>query len=1115
MKHFYITLLLVLAIFKIAQAQVELDRGRAVSHNNYSYKRKANTSENIPLLNNSPYSTELNCNDWLSTPTNQSAVTIGDADVMGNTITVEALFNRSTAFNPSFQFGKLVYKGSGPSDLNYSLMPVTCEITTTNGYVTTPVPCTPLFDRVYHVAMVYDGTILKFYRNGFLMSSVNWSGNLVTNNLDAFIGDGNQGAAFQHFGYTNEVRIWNTARTQSQIRANMNSSLPNPTTTPGLVAYYTFDNLQNKQGNAAYNGTLNGSATINATNPNCNFVADSCGQIPSGIEEIINLYTPVLAFDPCKNQLTVENANGYNVGDTVLMIQMKGAVIDSSNTAAFGTVTDYKSAGNYEFNYILAKTGNLVTLKNKLLRTYEIPAGKVQLIRVPYYNNIIVSNTLTCDPWDGSKGGVLVFNVKDTVTLNAGINVKGKGFRGGSISNNPDGACGTGSPDYFYPLTQPGSSWNAGGAEKGEGIANFLSPAKMAGKGALGSGGGGGNKHNTGGGGGSNFGTGGKGGNTLAGCPGATNGGLGGVALTTAINNGKLFLGGGGGCGDINNNVGTKGVEGGGIVIVQCDYLRGNNNTIDVDGNSQLLNGTGIADGAGGGGGGGTVLLSVNNHTGSLTINSRGGNGGNQTPSFGCVGPGGGGGGGLVYLKQAAAPASFTINTAGGAAGIFQATGFSCSNTTYGAAPGTNGGTLFNLTLPVSNAIFKPNIDSVRIKDSATSCLSFSFKGFGYTNSTPIQRWQWYFGDGGTDNVQNTSHTYTSGSTFTVKLVVTDANGCKDSISKPVTTTLFTATANGPIAICKDDSAQLNVTAPGAISYSWSPALYLSNTGIASPKAWPPVTTKYYITALSTLGCTAKDSVTVTVRPQPVFNMVANKPVICEEDSVQFIATGGDNYLWSPGYLLSDSTIRNPAGYPDGTTLFQVRIIESVCKDTAFFSKLITVNPLPEITAAKTNDINCARLSSQLSAPGGLAYTWLPATGLSNPNIANPIVTIDSTITYLVQGTNSFGCTGSDTVTVAVTKDGKGFFELPGAFTPNGDGLNDCFGIQGWGKVNIINFAVYNRWGERVWSTTNPNDCWNGFYKGVKQPGAAYVYYIRANSFCGPVFRKGTVILIR
>ena len=76
-----------------------------------------------------------------------------------------------------------------------------------------------------------------------------------------------------------EVRIWNVARTQQQIQQYMNDTLSNPTTQIGLQAYYTFSGLKNKQGNTSFDGVLKGTATINETNPNCNFIVDSCGVV--------------------------------------------------------------------------------------------------------------------------------------------------------------------------------------------------------------------------------------------------------------------------------------------------------------------------------------------------------------------------------------------------------------------------------------------------------------------------------------------------------------------------------------------------------------------------------------------------------------------------------------------------------------------------------------------------------------------------------------------------------------------------------------------------------------------------------------------------------------------
>ncbi len=125
--------------------------------------------------------------------------------------------------------------------------------------------------------MVYDGDTLKFYRNGCLISKVAASGDLYQNNWDTRIGYyQNQIWNTNFIGYINEVRIWNVARTQAQIQAYMNTSLPNPSSQTGLLAYYTFDNLINKQGNPSWNGTIGGSASINQTNTSCNPIDNLC-----------------------------------------------------------------------------------------------------------------------------------------------------------------------------------------------------------------------------------------------------------------------------------------------------------------------------------------------------------------------------------------------------------------------------------------------------------------------------------------------------------------------------------------------------------------------------------------------------------------------------------------------------------------------------------------------------------------------------------------------------------------------------------------------------------------------------------------------------------------------
>ena len=178
-------------------------------------------------------------------------------------------------------------------------------------------------------------------------------------------------------------------------------------------------------------------------------------------------------------------------------------------------------------------------------------------------------------------------------------------------------------------------------------------------------------------------------------------------------------------------------------------------------------------------------------------------------------------------------------------------------------------------------------------------------------------------------------------------------------------------------------------------------------------------------------------------------------------------------------------------------------------------SVTITVDSNPRVTARKAHDIDCSRPTTELNASGASSYTWYPADGLSDPEAVNPTVSIGNTMTYTVKGINAEGCYGLDTVTVNVKVTGKDPFVLPNAFTPNGDGRNDCFGIQRWGNVEVEEFSVFNRWGMRVFTTRNPGLCWDGNFNGHPQAAGGYVYVIRAKTFCGHVTRTGQLTLIR
>ncbi len=823
----------------------------------------------------------------------------------------------------------------------------------------------------------------------------------------------------------------------------------------------------------------------------------------------INDYTPVLSFNACDNKMLVENVTDFNTGDTVLIIQMKGALIDSSNGSGFGIVTDYRACGNFEFNYIKTISGNTIELKNKVTRQYDIPAGKVQLIRVPTYSNLLTADPLTCIPWNGSIGGVLVFIVNDTLTLNQNIDVSATGFRGGKNANILANTLACSQSGYYYDS----SSWQ--NARKGEGIA-LLDFDKWNGRGRLANGGGGGNGQNSGGAGGSNNTAGGFGGYQLDSCnnPFIDNRGIGGIGLnySNAVN--KIFLGGGGGAGHIDSDDSyftADGGIGGGIAIIKARYLQTFDYSIDAYGSVGLYQACPPAchtDGVGGGGAGGTVLLDIDTFLDSVTIHLEGGDGIkvlNYPGPLERVGPGGGGAGGVAWFAGSITPLARIFKT-GGVNGVI----FPDAQNPYGATAGSDGTVLDNLSLVFDTVPFVPNIDSVRIKDSATSCSSFDFKGVGYTNTNPINSWQWFFGDGNTSNTQNTSHSYLTYGIIPVKLVITDINGCKDSISKNVNSSLLQLDAGPSDTICTSASTVLQAVSNGGIQFAWTPATNLNDPTLLNPMATPNVTTTFYLAATNIEGCTATDSVVINVRSPKIFSI--NQPVsICKNDSARLQANGGDLYSWTP----VNSNLPNPIVFPATTTNYSVMITDTVCGNTSTLSTMVTVNPLPAVKAFKSNDIDCSKLQSHLSVSGAVQFNWSPAGSLINPNSANPVAEPVVSTLYIVNGIDFNGCVNRDSINVMVLTTGTGNYFMPTAFTPNNDGLNDCYGIKYWGIIQELDFSIYNRDGERVFHTKEPGQCWDGKYKGLPQDPAVFVYMIKAKTNCGEVFRKGTFALIR
>ncbi|MEJ7736660.1 MAG: gliding motility-associated C-terminal domain-containing protein [Chitinophagaceae bacterium] len=341
----------------------------------------------------------------------------------------------------------------------------------------------------------------------------------------------------------------------------------------------------------------------------------------------------------------------------------------------------------------------------------------------------------------------------------------------------------------------------------------------------------------------------------------------------------------------------------------------------------------------------------------------------------------------------------------------------------------------------------------------------------------------------------------------------TTVNGCsaRDTVFVNVFPKANISVSNDT-AIC--GSTPLQLFASGGISYLWAPAAALNDASVADPIAVPTAKTLYTVQVADINNCLYRDSVTVTIRAARLFSATPDR-MVCEGTSSRLNATGGDRYLWSPATYLDDPSHSSPRASPLASIQYTVMISDTVCNYDSTITINLTLRPNPVVTASRSNDITCTNPTSQLLAIGAVSYLWSPAIAVDNAHIANPVTSINSTTLLRVTGIDQFGCEGFDTVMVKVTNEGKAFFLVPNAFTPNNDGKNDCFGIRHWGNAEVAQLSVYNRWGVRVFSTTDPSQCWNGYYKGILQATGGYAYIIKAKGFCGDIVRKGMVLLVR
>ncbi len=308
--------------------------------------------------------------------------------------------------------------------------------------------------------------------------------------------------------------------------------------------------------------------------------------------------------------------------------------------------------------------------------------------------------------------------------------------------------------------------------------------------------------------------------------------------------------------------------------------------------------------------------------------------------------------------------------------------------------------------------------------------------------------------------------------------------------------------------------------------YTWYPGDFVSDSTSKDPLAFVSSDTRFYVSTYGRNGCKVIDSMDVRV-PVHEYSLWPSDTTICEGEQFLMRATGdfasiswfedtsGNQQpaLFQPAATLDCQDCLEPVAKPSvNTRYFAVMTDADGCSDT--FSVDAIVKPLPEVNILNNDTVIKYGERIQLLVAGAYLYSWQPVSSLSNPNVVNPVAAPKEPTRFFVYGVAENGCRNIDSVRVDI--DYRDQLFVPSAFTPNGDGKNDEFRVANITFQRLLEFRVFNRWGQELFNTTDPLRGWDGTWKGVPQDMNVYQYQIRVAYPDGFVETyKGNVTLIR
>jgi gliding motility-associated-like protein len=260
-------------------------------------------------------------------------------------------------------------------------------------------------------------------------------------------------------------------------------------------------------------------------------------------------------------------------------------------------------------------------------------------------------------------------------------------------------------------------------------------------------------------------------------------------------------------------------------------------------------------------------------------------------------------------------------------------------------------------------------------------------------------------------------------------------------------------------------------------------------------------------------GCDTTLRINLTVNPIPVINITTQLSG-CDNSSGSATANVSQgspeySYVWSPGGGTSVSI--------DSLSVGDYSVIVSDANGcTSSGSGSVGIVAGPQISVLPENATITVGDSIQLSASGGLSYSWSPSDYLSCSDCPTPMAKPQVTTIYNVTGFDAAGCFNTALVTITVEERCDELF-IPTIFSPNGKGpqANETFCVFS-NCVEQFKLAIHNRWGEKIFESEDISKCWDGTFKGIEVQSGLYAYNLFVRQRNGTVVNKtGTITLVK